>query len=191
MSTFIHVVEISAGLWSASIWRATVEGGIAIAFVWVIARWCKFLSPRVIHWAWRLVGLKLLIALCWGQPVVIAVLPAKPIVAVKTSAARIPSVEAPIPIPKPAAESPTMIPPTVPHENGFSSLSILMLCWIVGACCCIAVAINERRRVGQLRRNATPTSNSFLQQACRQEAGRLRVGACRNFEVRHRQTGRC
>ena len=65
-----------AELWCDALWCATWQGAIVLAVVWAIVRWCTFLSPRVMCWMWRLACLKLLVALAWGAPVNIPLLPA-------------------------------------------------------------------------------------------------------------------
>ena len=78
MNNLLHAMEPWADFWSTSLWRASWQGAIAIAVVWMLARLCMFLSPRVIHWMWRLVCLKLLVALVWVAPIPLAILPPPP-----------------------------------------------------------------------------------------------------------------
>ena len=77
MNALIPAFWQAADLWGSSIWRATWQGAVVLAAAWTIARWCTFLSPRVICWIWRLACLKILVALVWIQPLDLAWLPAR------------------------------------------------------------------------------------------------------------------
>jgi beta-lactamase regulating signal transducer with metallopeptidase domain len=49
--------------WTAALCRASVEGAIAIALVWLVCRAIPRLSPNVRCWLWRLALLKMVLAL--------------------------------------------------------------------------------------------------------------------------------
>ena len=50
-------------------WRASWQGGAALALVWGACRLLPGLSPGVRCWLWRLAYLKLFVALAWATPV--------------------------------------------------------------------------------------------------------------------------
>jgi len=77
MSDFLMRLDQWSNLWSESLWRASLQGGIAIAAAWAIVHGCRFLSARVRCWIWRLACLKLLVAFVWNQPLALAVLPVR------------------------------------------------------------------------------------------------------------------
>lgn len=56
---------------------ASVQGGIALAVVWLICRVWRTMPGRVRCWLWRIAYVKLLAALIWTSPVRLAWLPAK------------------------------------------------------------------------------------------------------------------
>lgn len=61
--------------WSGPILRATWQGGLAIAAAWILVRGRPGLPPRVACWLWRLADFKLIIALLWGTPILLPLLP--------------------------------------------------------------------------------------------------------------------
>lgn len=73
MSEFVRAIEPWADSGLATLWRASWQGGIALAVAWAIARYATFLSPRAVCWVWRLACVKLLVALVWVQPLAIPV----------------------------------------------------------------------------------------------------------------------
>src|SRR5580700_8114534 len=77
MNDILRQLDQWSTLWGPSLWRASLQGGIAIALAWGISHWCRFLSARVRCWIWRLACLKLLVAFVWSQPLDLAVLPAR------------------------------------------------------------------------------------------------------------------
>lgn len=64
-------------VWLSALWRASWQGGLVILLAWLITRcWPRMpLSART--WLWRLVYLKLLVALCWSGMVTLSVLPTR------------------------------------------------------------------------------------------------------------------
>src|SRR5580704_4777433 len=68
MSDYLGQLDQWSACWSESLWRATLQGGIAIAAAWAITHYCRFLSARVRCWVWRVACVKLLVALVWSQP---------------------------------------------------------------------------------------------------------------------------
>lgn len=138
MGHFFNNFASWSDLWTASLWRASWQGAIAVAVVWAIARWRGFLSPRVVCWLWRLVCLKFLLALLWAQPVPLRVLPAAPPakaratppVSSKTSAAVAMPVAAP-PVAG-ASEPGDVARPVGVRQAGVDFSVILSLLWLAG-----------------------------------------------------------
>jgi hypothetical protein len=74
MTPTIVMFNDLAASWSGSLLRATWQGGPAIAAAWVLVRCRPGLPPRVVCWVWRLVDLKLIVALLWAAPLLLPLL---------------------------------------------------------------------------------------------------------------------
>src|SRR5688572_33070333 len=61
--------------WAESLWRASWQGGIALALAWAACRLFPRLDPRARCWLWRLAYLKLLVTFFWTTPVAVPALP--------------------------------------------------------------------------------------------------------------------
>ncbi len=181
MSQFLHTIEPWVELTGASLWRASWQGAIAIAAAWAIARWCTFLSPRVVCWVWRLACLKLLVALFWIQPIAVPVLPANPSLNVAASDGLAEPLAAHPAFEPVAAAAPAdrQIPATAllidPQPARLLLSTWLLALWLAGVACGVAITARQWRLVHLLRRAAEPASSDLLHQACRQEAERLGV----------------
>jgi hypothetical protein len=175
-----HLIEATlrwTDLWSVAIWRASVEGAAAICIVWIIARWCTFLSPRVICWMWRAVCVKLLVALIWMQPVRIPVLP--PPQVPTASAQQVWSAPEPAPVDHtmmPAVGFPSIRPQLVESENGIRVANVLAVLWSVGVLCFVALTVREWITVRRTLRTARTVASSVIQQTCQNEAVRIGTG---------------
>jgi bla regulator protein BlaR1 len=179
MNELIHSIEA----WQPILWRASWQGGLVILAAWAIARWCTFLSPRVTSWIWRLVCLKLLVTLCWTQPVAIAILPAA---SLSNPPAMI-TVENPSSPAVVEAHSPTRerLPLVEPHtstirenadlEGQFTIGAILVTLWIAGVCCAVALTVGRWFSARRLCRAAATTESELFQRLCRSEAERLTI----------------
>lgn len=62
-------------MWSERLVRASWQGVIIIAIVWLTCRFLPRIPPQVHGWLWRLAYLKLLIVLVWGTPISLPILP--------------------------------------------------------------------------------------------------------------------
>jgi beta-lactamase regulating signal transducer with metallopeptidase domain len=167
-----------ADTWGASIGRASLVACVAIAAAWVIARWCTFLSPRVVCWIWRLACLKVLLALIWMQPVEIALLPARsesiaaPIFTALTGSTHNSQGElqvsfAPPPDPRAHAEA----------GRSFSApTGLLLVAWLIGLVYCIARTARQWRSVRRLRTSSELCAADRVLCLCREEGQRLGVG---------------
>jgi hypothetical protein len=67
---------ISAG-WAAGMLRASGQGALALMLAWG-CRALPGIPPRAQCWIWRLAYVKLLIALVWGTPIELPLLPPGP-----------------------------------------------------------------------------------------------------------------
>lgn len=65
-----------APFWSSSLWRATWQGGLAIAAVWLLCFAFPKLPARARCWLWRLAFVKLMVCLVWTAPIELRLLPA-------------------------------------------------------------------------------------------------------------------
>lgn len=59
-------LSLAARVTAEHLWHACCQGGLVLALVWGVSRWCPHCSPGVRCWLWRLAYLKLLLALAWG-----------------------------------------------------------------------------------------------------------------------------
>jgi beta-lactamase regulating signal transducer with metallopeptidase domain len=78
MSSTIADLNLVASGWAGAVGRACWQGGLAIGLVWGLCRVLPRLSGRVQCWLWRLAYLKLLVALLWGAPLCLPLLPSPP-----------------------------------------------------------------------------------------------------------------
>ena len=60
----------------SGLWRAVWQSGILFVLVWLFARVTPKLSPAVHCWAWRVVCIKMLLALAVSTSINIPLLPA-------------------------------------------------------------------------------------------------------------------
>ncbi len=68
MSTWCHEVRALAEVWASGMWRASWQGGAAIALVWLICHAWPRMPLRAQCWLWRLAYLKMFVALFWATP---------------------------------------------------------------------------------------------------------------------------
>ncbi|HEY2826181.1 MAG TPA: M56 family metallopeptidase [Pirellulales bacterium] len=177
MNHLIEMARPEVGLWVESLGRASVGGAVAIAMVWVIARWCTFLSPRIVCWMWRAVCLKLLIGLIWMGPVRIPILPPEPSAAVSAQQAAS-GVAHPVPVndeTMPAAGFPAFRPQVVESASGITTSEILAVLWSIGAVASIVVSLREWISLRRMRRNAAVVVDQNIQRMCMNEAARLGI----------------
>ncbi len=179
MSELIHSIEA----WQPILWRASWQGGLVILAAWAIARWCTILSPRVTSWIWRLVCLKLLVTLCWTQPVAIAILPAASRQnAQATIAVENPSLRAVVEAPSPTRERLPLVEPRAStigegsdSQGQIATSTILVTLWIAGVCCAVALTVGRWLSARRLCRAAATTESELFQRLCRSEAERLSI----------------
>jgi beta-lactamase regulating signal transducer with metallopeptidase domain len=183
-----HALEPWAKMWGESLWCASWQGAIVVAIAWVIARWCTYLSPRLVCWVWRLACLKLLVSLIWIQPLSIPLLPSTSFDAasIKTALPRLQGSEVALESPQ-RERTGTILPvPPAQHRTATAWRSPLLLLWLAGVFYQFFVIARQYRSAWQGCRLAEPASSAVLQQACRQEAERLAVRRPQRLKVSSR-----
>ena len=60
--------------WADAMWRASWQGGIALAVAWALTRALPKLPAAAKCWVWRVAYLKLIVCLAWAAPVELPVL---------------------------------------------------------------------------------------------------------------------
>lgn len=177
MNQLLQIVEQWSQMWADNLWRATLQGAIAIGVVWMIATYWRAASPRMICWAWRLVGLKLLVSLFWVQPIEVPVLPPKAIEPL-VATSREPIEIAPRPLPghaEPILSNHPVIHQVETQSASIGVLPLLMFAWLIGLCCSIALTIRECIFARRLHRPSRPTNNDSLVRLCQSEAVRFAI----------------
>lgn len=107
-------------LWSAAMWRASWQGGLAALVVAFVCRIMPSIPARFQSWMWRLAILKFAIALVWFAPIEIPILPrAEPIIAAEFGAA--------IPFGELQGEATPVVDGRA--RSGFALQSILFVAW--------------------------------------------------------------
>jgi beta-lactamase regulating signal transducer with metallopeptidase domain len=180
MSDWLQALGFGAEPWSERMFQASWQGAIVLAVAWAIARWCTFLSPRVICWVLRLACLKLVVALFWVEPVGLPLLPPTPAATVSQE-----TIGPPEPTAQSARQQPLLIerplfvgqidPQPRAVTNRVSVWPLLQSLWLAGICGCVAITFGRWRSVRRLCREARPTQRSRLQQLLRFEAQRLGI----------------
>jgi len=94
--------------WASAMWRGCWQGGIAILAIYAAIRLLPRLSAPVQNTLWRLVHVKLLVALVWMAPVVLPLLPAGPSGSAPQQASR--SQSGPVPPRAKASAAPRPLP---------------------------------------------------------------------------------
>lgn len=168
MNSFLQTAEFWEDEWTAALWRASWQGAIAIAVAWAIARRCRFLSPRVACWLWRVACLKILVALVWAHPLSLDVLPPA---AAKLALS---SVTAPVV----AAESPLVqepglpVAPVVAEQSGVTFRGVIFVLWLAGVMYGMGGIARQWNSMRCLLSSASIASSDLLNAVCRQETDR-------------------
>jgi beta-lactamase regulating signal transducer with metallopeptidase domain len=165
MGPTIQTLNELAATWSASILRATWQGGLAIAAAWALVRCRPGLSPRVACWVWRLADLKLIVALLWATPLLFPLLP--PPQGPQRTQAMIAASELSS---SPAGEAQRitdlgrMRAPTLAYKR-LSPASVVLLLWLSGVVGAATLAGREAISVAYLRRSCLPVNCPDLRDA--------------------------
>ncbi|HEY2883569.1 MAG TPA: M56 family metallopeptidase [Pirellulales bacterium] len=177
MNSLLQLAPIAAETLTSRLWRASIEGCVAILVVWTIARLWQSLSPRIVCWLWRLVCVKLLIALLLAKPMVIAVLPPKASQPTAQSASAIgPSGSSPIgdTVQLPPSNRSVALPNNS-TETGISWQVMLLLAWSIGVVCLWAISVREWLTIRQMCRSSELITDATLLNIFRTEAARLAI----------------
>jgi beta-lactamase regulating signal transducer with metallopeptidase domain len=161
-SLFVHH---ALDVWTAAIWRASWQGGVAAIIVACLCRLLPSIPARFQCWLWRLVMLKFAISFFWSAPIEIPVLPqAEPIAAI---AAVAPS------MPTPFDELPLV---AAPSNVASTSCRIpwLLIPFLIWA----AVVAVQLGRIGVACRNAR-----LLRTRCRPSDDRRLLEPCSRFSA--------
>jgi len=171
-------IDWSAAWWGG-MWRASWQGAIAIALAWSVAHYCRFLSPRIVCWVWRAACLKMLVALVWAEPVLLAVLPAEqtfePVRSVASSAIT------PVRPFGNAATHPVAERAQAPA--GIAPRTWLLALWLAGGAVVALAALAQWFRIGRYVTKSVPATSSQLWQMFLEEARALRLSRVPRLRV--------
>jgi beta-lactamase regulating signal transducer with metallopeptidase domain len=177
MNGFLGSAEGFASALLPALWRASWQGAMAIVAVWLVTRVFS-LSPRIVCWAWRLVCVKMLVALVWMQPIELPVLPREPVVVASAKVAeplRATDASDDAAITQTQALSPARIQSTQTVEHSIAWQTWLALGWCAGVALCIAVTLRQWRQVRKVRVECSAPETDCLADWIAEEAARLRI----------------
>ncbi len=188
MNAVVPALWQVADVWGQNIWWASLVACVAIAAAWAIARWCMFLSPRVVCWIWRLACLKVLVALVWVQPVDLAWLPPKPVAAiVAKSSPSVPRHSVEPEGPRRGTGFTLDASPAVKTRPPLSILAGLLLpVWLVGVVYCMTRTARQWLSVRRLLRASQICAADRLLRMLQTEGQRLGVRRLPRLEVSSR-----
>jgi beta-lactamase regulating signal transducer with metallopeptidase domain len=175
VNPLIETLNGTSAAWFDIIVRASWQGALVLAVVWLIARFVSRLPAAHKVWLWRLAFLKLLADLIWLSPVVLPILPQQtPAVTVVTEI-----VTETIPVTLAQAEAPDDLPvPLMMIEPTSSSLHLrawLFLAWCAALFACTLRVLRHWRDTQSLLRGSRPLSNGGLEECVRALSERLRL----------------
>ena len=152
-------LNTSSELWIDALWRASWQGGIALALVWCICRFVPRISPAFKVWLWRLACLKLLVALFWSATIDLPLL-ARPAEVATT------------PEPTGAHSAVPLVPvemmniPDKVDQPSFAATDVLLVIWMVGVLAGAVRLAHQWRHSALLRRDSSLISDGALQELC-------------------------
>ena len=175
MNAGIDPLNAIAAPWLDILVRASWQGGIALAAVWLIARFVSRLPAAHKVWLWRLAFLKLLAGLIWLSPVALPILPQQtPAFPAVTE-----GIPATIPTTLAQAEAIDDLPlPTMIIEPTPSRLHLpgwLFLAWCAALLVCALRVLRHWRDTQRLLRGSRPLSNGAVEECVRALSERLRL----------------
>jgi beta-lactamase regulating signal transducer with metallopeptidase domain len=180
MSDPIAGLNLFASGWAGAVGRACWQGGLAILLVWGLCRLLPRLSGRVQCWLWRLAYLKLLVALLWGAPLCLALLPPPPKPSLPPASLPASAGEARGAAAQPAT-GPAMIPGaeesllTPPRARRLEATGGLLLLWLLGVAGVGAQVLGDWRRTQRLRVQGGAVRDEALLTDCRALSRRFGV----------------
>jgi beta-lactamase regulating signal transducer with metallopeptidase domain len=159
MSDLVLRLNELSSPWAGAMWRATWQGGVAIAVVWLLCLLLPKTPARVRCWWWRLALAKLFISLVWATPIPIAVLQAK---AIPSSPGRTVSVapissqaQPPIPVLVPPPQN-LATPAAAKPPVKWNIAARLLTFWSLGIIVGLFGIARQRRSIRQLVRHTDP-----------------------------------
>ena len=144
--------------WAEAMWRASWQGGIALALAWALTRALPKLPAAARCWVWRVAYLKLLVCLAWAAPVELAVL--RPVIQepaplVETVVTQPPVLSGDVPA---AARGNVAIIPA-PHPR---LPTLLFVAWAAGTTLSAFRLLSGWRQAARLRRRCRAVENREL-----------------------------
>jgi beta-lactamase regulating signal transducer with metallopeptidase domain len=175
MNAWIDPLNAFSATWFDLLVRASWQGGIALAVVWLIARFVSRLPAAHKVWLWRLAFLKLLAGLIWLSPVALPILPQQtPAIPVVTE-----SIPATIPTPLAQAETADDLPLSAmvvePSPSSLHLRAWLFLAWCAALFVCALRVLRHWRDTQRLLRGSRPLRNRPLEECVRALSERLRL----------------
>jgi beta-lactamase regulating signal transducer with metallopeptidase domain len=168
VNAWIDSLNAISASWLDLLLRASWQGGIALAVVWLIARFVSRLPAAHKVWLWRLAFLKLLAGLIWLSPVALPILPQK------TPAAPVAET---VPIPVAHVEATAGLPlPAVAIEPSSSSLQLsgwLFLAWCGALLACALRVLRHGCATRRLLNGSQPLRNAAVEESLRALCERL------------------
>ncbi len=171
MTQFIYQGNVLAGHWAPLLWRASWQGGLFIAAVWIVCRVFRRMPASTRHWLWWLASAQLMLRLVMASPIALPVLPANAVGSRATEMVTAPirtfAVSVSPPVRLRSSDSPTSpaegrgkglgLTPTLamdamqrPVKASYPTVAFVALtAWIVGIGICLVAA--GRRLVGSRR----------------------------------------
>lgn len=158
-ASWLPALSAAGDVWALTMGRATVQGGVAALVVWVLCRTVPSLPGATRCWLWRLVYLRLLLALCWPHALELPLLPAPPPVSAPLSAPLLVKPDRPAPllafppvVNTPADATAGKVPPVLLPVKPSPAWSLwLAALWSVGVGGCTVRVIRQCRRAARLR----------------------------------------
>jgi len=177
MNAWIDPLNALSATWLDLLVRASWQGGIALAVIWLIARFVSRLPAAHKVWLWRLAFLKLLAGLIWVSPVVLPILPqqtpAVPVVT-ETIPVTLAHAEATADLPQPAQ----VVVPTMtiePMPTGLHLRGWLFLAWCAALFICTLRVVRHWHDTQSLLRGSRPLSNGAVEECIGALSERLRL----------------
>lgn len=140
--------------WTAAIWRASWEGGLIAAVVWIACRLMPSMPARFQAWLWRIVLLKFAVALIWSAPIGVPLLPAPQAAAIAEN------LPAPTPL-GPTSDSSFVLPDSAPAVV-FTPAMLVFIAWVIIVSVHVLLILRACRSAYQLKRNCRRSSDPLL-----------------------------
>ena len=138
MSAWFHELQELAEIWASGLWRATWQGGIAIALVWLVCLAWPRMPVRAQCWLWRLAYLRMFIALFWATPLDLA----------------------------PSLRELWFGISFLPNRVALSVAVGLSLLWVLGVSWCARRVCREWRAARKLRAECQPLEHEQIEDCC-------------------------